>query len=399
MSAGLISIGPAGGLAGWWQRSAPITPASFYRPELDVLRFLAFFLVFVRHTGASIAGEMYEAGGWQAVLADLSMPGSYGVDVFFLLSAYLITDLLMREKERSGRLDIKAFYIRRILRIWPLYFFFLVSMIVLAQFTPVQFPPDAILPMLLFYGNWYLMTNPFFSPAGILWSISLEEQFYAGAPWAVRYLTRRRLVIAAIVLLVVASLARLVIFSVPTIANKAAWFCSFTRLDPIAVGIIVCLLLRGRVPSFAMASRALLIAAGAVTLYVAAVPLNGVADDHTLLEGMIAYPLGTLGALLIFLGFLGARLDWRPLVYLGQISFGLYVYHLLALNIAKEGLVHFTGECPFLWRGAIALPITLLLAMGSYAFLERPFLRLKERFVRAPGGAAGDGLAAARGPT
>lgn len=386
MSAGLVSIIPGGGLAGWLHRAAPITPSSFYRPELDVLRFLAFFLVFVRHTGASIAGAMYEAGGLQAVLADLSMPGSYGVDIFFLLSAYLITELLMREKDRTGTLDIKAFYIRRILRIWPLYFFFLVSMIVLARFTPVQFPPDAIIPMLLFYGNWYLMTNPFFSPAGILWSISLEEQFYAGAPWAVRHLTRRRLVIAALVLLVVASVARVVIFSMPTISNKAAWFCSFTRLDPIAVGILLCLVLRGRVPGFATTTRALLIAAGAVTLYVAAVPLNGVADDHTMLEGLIAYPLGTLGALLIFLGFLGARLDWRPLVYLGQISFGLYVYHLLALNIAKEGLLHFTGDCPFLWRGAIALPITVVLAMASYAFLELPFLRLKERFVSAPVG-------------
>lgn len=138
------------------------------------------------------------------MLADLSMPGSYGVDIFFLLSAYLITELLMREKDRTGTLDIKAFYIRRILRIWPLYFFFLVSMIVLARFTPVQFPPDAIIPMLLFYRNWYLMTNPFFSPAGILWSISLEEQFYAGAPWAVRHLTRRQLVIALPITLVLA---------------------------------------------------------------------------------------------------------------------------------------------------------------------------------------------------
>lgn len=226
----------------------------------------------------------------------------------------------MREKDRTGTLDIKAFYIRRILRIWPLYFFFLVSMIVLSQFTPVQFPPDAIIPMLLFYGNWYLMTNPFFSPAGILWSISLKEQFYACAPWAVRHLSRRRLVIAALVLLVIATASRLVIFSIPSIANKAASFCSFTRLDPIAVGILVCLALRGHVPRFPALTRPLLVAAGAVTLYVAAVPLNGVADDHTMLEGLIAYPLGTL---LIFLGFLGARLDWRPLVYLGQISFGL----------------------------------------------------------------------------
>lgn len=79
MSAG---VGAAAAGGGWRVSAVPAKPGTFYRPELDVLRFLAFVLVFLRHTGASIAGEMYEAGGLQAILADLSMPGSYGVDVF-----------------------------------------------------------------------------------------------------------------------------------------------------------------------------------------------------------------------------------------------------------------------------------------------------------------------------
>jgi peptidoglycan/LPS O-acetylase OafA/YrhL len=74
----------------------------FYRPELDVLRFLAFGMVFLRHTGASIAGDMQRTGGMQAFLAELSASGSYGVDLFFLLSAYLITELFMREIARGG---------------------------------------------------------------------------------------------------------------------------------------------------------------------------------------------------------------------------------------------------------------------------------------------------------
>src|SRR4051812_24548209 len=87
-------------------------PGAWYHPELDILRFGAFFLVFVFHA----VGR----GSWSGFRT-----GGYGVDLFFVLSSYLITEILLREQRTLGKFDIRAFYARRILRIWPLYFVFL----------------------------------------------------------------------------------------------------------------------------------------------------------------------------------------------------------------------------------------------------------------------------------
>src|SRR5579859_4496379 len=95
---------------------------SFYRPELDVLRFFAFLAVFVYHTLYVPLDHLVGRGvpTWFAQLqVSISRAGAYGVDLFFALSAYVITELLLREKAHRGTLDVKAFYIRRILRIWP----------------------------------------------------------------------------------------------------------------------------------------------------------------------------------------------------------------------------------------------------------------------------------------
>jgi peptidoglycan/LPS O-acetylase OafA/YrhL len=349
----------------------------FYRPELDALRFLAFGFVFFYHTTASISGEMVASGGINAIIAKMAAAGSYGVDIFFLLSSYLITELFLREKARTGTVHVIGFYERRVLRIWPLYFFFLTGTLVASRFTQIQFPTQAILPMFLFYGNFWLMAHKFFSPAGILWSISIEEQFYLLSPFAIRNLSRRGLIMVAVLLLVIASESRFLLLSSKAVEPQAVWYCTFSRLDPIATGILACLLLRGRSLLLPAPVRAAFALIGATILYGAAIWLHG-ADKHlSLTDGMLAYPAADIGALAIFMSFLGARIKWRPVTYLGQISYGLYVYHLLTLDIAKVGLLHFTGACPFWQRGAIALPLTVGLAVLSYRFLESPFLKLK----------------------
>ena len=101
------------------------------RPELDSLRFFAFLGVFAFHILPHDPGFYWEHHFLPGVLVNpmcaVAGAGAFGVDLFFALSAYLITVLLLRERELAGRIDIKAFYIRRILRIWPLYFFFIAA--------------------------------------------------------------------------------------------------------------------------------------------------------------------------------------------------------------------------------------------------------------------------------
>lgn len=347
----------------------------FYRPELDALRFLAFFLVYFTHTSASIVDQMAAAGPVQATLADISRGGGYGVDLFFLLSAYLITELLTREMDRTGAIDVPSFYMRRILRIWPLYFSFTLAMLILSRFTPIQFPLDAIAPAFLFYLNWYFVTNPVFSPGSILWSVSVEEQFYVLCPLLVRTLSRQNLLRLCVGLIALASVARFVVLSNSDNWWHNVWFNTFTRLDPIATGILIALVLNGRVPQLRVAARWLLAATGLLLLYFAA-KAEGTMPPW-FLGWMVAFPAADLGAVAIFLAFLGAPITWRPLIFLGQISYGLYVFHVFWLDTVKTVLLHFTGECSFWERGLIALPLTIAAAAMSYRWLEAPFLRLK----------------------
>src|SRR5512142_640167 len=100
--------------------------AAFYRPELDALRFFAFLAVFVTHTvpdHMDFYAAHHISHGAAVVLASVGGSGVFGVSLFFMLSSYLITSLLLKEQQGRGTVDLKAFYLRRILRIWPLYFF------------------------------------------------------------------------------------------------------------------------------------------------------------------------------------------------------------------------------------------------------------------------------------
>jgi peptidoglycan/LPS O-acetylase OafA/YrhL len=102
---------------------------------------------------------------------------------------------------------------------------------------------------------------------------------------------------------------------------------------------------------------------------------------HFVLNQFFLYPLATVGCLLFFLSIYGIDLSFRPLVYFGKISYGLYVYHMLALTVIAQALGGHSGTAVrFLayWFGSLAL--TMILAMLSYRFLESPFLRLKQRF-------------------
>ena len=161
----------------------------FYIPELDVLRFFAFLAVFIMHVCAGLG----------ATSIFLSM-GRFGVDLFFTLSAFLITELLLREKERCGALNVQAFYVRRILRIWPLYFAFLAGALALRALGGVaSISPTYLIAFAFFVGNFaqcWLPSQP--SPGiGPLWSVSIEEQFYLTWPVILRPLSRPQVAVAA----------------------------------------------------------------------------------------------------------------------------------------------------------------------------------------------------------
>src|SRR5271166_5998188 len=226
---------------------------SFYRPELDVVRFFAFLSVFVYHTLNSPLDQLLRrhVPVWFAQLqVSISRAGAYGVDLFFVLSAYLITELLLREKETRGSLNIKSFYLRRILRIWPLYYFFVPLAALVPFLNPDhEFTMKYVLGFLLLAGNWSTIAfGPRHSAALPLWSVSVEEQFYLLWPPVVARLSRRKIAYAAIGMIVVANLARVTVILLHG-NGWSIWANTLARLDPMAAGILLAVFLQGRAPN------------------------------------------------------------------------------------------------------------------------------------------------------
>jgi peptidoglycan/LPS O-acetylase OafA/YrhL len=376
----------------------PTVADRYYRPELDLLRFLAFFCVFATHR-MDMSPIDARACYWGH---HISLVGVFGVPVFFLLSAFLITELLTREQEATGSIDIKAFYARRILRIWPLYFAFFFGLVLLTRvFPPLgRVPTETWLPFSFFAGNWYISTHFWLPsyPVNLLWSISVEEQFYILIPLLTAFGGRFGLKVFSFACLVVAYAFIALYASYPTGGFNSEWTNSFVHFQFFAAGTLLSLYLRGRQPTFHPLLR-LLLPFAALACWLTASIVFGIHADaphhSSIPQALCGWLLVLAGAVLLLFTFLGMpeRYIPRPLVYLGRISYGLYVYHagmyFLVYAIFRENLNAFCermgiGE----WWGAVgmvmAFAATVLVASLSYRFFERPFLRLKDRFTIVP---------------
>jgi len=358
---------------------------SFYRPELDVVRFFAFLSVFVYHTLNVPLDRLVgrHAPMWFAQFqVSVSRAGAYGVDLFFVLSAYLITELLIREKETRGSLDVKSFYLRRILRIWPLYYFFVPLAALVPFLNPEhEFTMHYVVGFLFLAGNWSTIAfGPPHSAALPLWSVSVEEQFYLLWPPVVARLSRRQIALTAVGMIVVANATRVVVLLMHG-NGWSVWANTLARLDPMAAGILLAIFLRGRAPNIGLARRFVMIGAGvvgiALTGYFAAPWGSGLPWLGTL----VSYPVVAASATAIVLGAIGIGLRLRPLEYLGKVSYGLYVYHQMCIWITDRYLHVRNGVLHVCLREVTALALTIAVSAISYALLEGPFLKLKQKFA------------------
>jgi peptidoglycan/LPS O-acetylase OafA/YrhL len=369
-------------------RVSPSSQKRFYEPELDCLRFAAFLAVFIFHARGYL--EIATPTVLRSTIAVICGAGAFGVDVFFVLSAYLITELLLRERKRMGNLDVRAFYWRRILRIWPLYFFFLGVACLLRFIDPSQqFGWKYLTGFSLLAGNWAVVL--FGVPASVahpLWSISMEEQFYLCWPPLVKKLSTRGIVLSAALMLMISNVTRLLLYIFVDPRNQSVWFNTITHLDPIALGILLALLLRTKRIGLTGFGRPLVFGISLVALL--AVSQYGELNWnlHSLSGlGLFGYPVMALSCFGIVAATVGlsSRLTQNSaLIYLGKISYGLYVYHVLGLWITGRlfGNLHAHLRGAFLFVASFGC--TVILAAVSYVVLESPFLELKKRFTYVP---------------
>jgi peptidoglycan/LPS O-acetylase OafA/YrhL len=354
-----------------------ISTGRFYRPELDALRFFAFFLVFFSHAIPLNDHSPH----WTIALR---MACAFGVPIFFCLSAYLITELLFREVRASGGVNTRAFYTRRALRIWPLYFATLFVGFTLSRVFGQPLSIAYLASYLLLVGNWYSVMGGFVS-AGMehLWSITVEEQFYLVWPWLVSRLSRRRLGFALLGVWCLSQSAIAILCTRKVAIDPGIWKNSLTQFQYFALGAGVSIAMRGAIPKIGNAARVLLAIAGLGLFFTATFEFDAYSywDRASLARTLPGYDVVGLGAVLILLSFLGSGAgNLKVLRYLGKISYGLYIYHLpcllLSVFLSRKLVSHYVSLSAI----GMAFPLTLGLAAISYRYFESPFLKMKEHF-------------------
>ena len=366
---------------------------SFFRPELDLLRFAAFSLVFIHH-GFALTQQIPMRGLASEIVEVIRYASGYGLCLFFLLSSYLITEIVLRERESTGTIHIKAFYVRRILRIWPLYSVFLLIGFVVGQiFMSLHISPGFVLQYVFLMGNYAFYHESTGNPIGPLWSISVEEQFYLCWPFLAMRFGRRGLLILSAVLIPVAIVWSGWLTAYAVHPGFAIWTNSITEFECFAVGALLAIAMHGRTWRIHPGYRIGLMVAGlscwVVSDGVFHFKRGELLADRQMVPHVLGFQLIIGGCALLFLSILGQPLrSWcKPLTYLGRISYGLYVFHILAFYVALrvvqakafEHLSH--GAWENVLVAVIAFAITVVLANCSYQFYEKRFLRLKDRFT------------------
>jgi peptidoglycan/LPS O-acetylase OafA/YrhL len=363
---------------------APEKVSRFYRPELDALRFLAFFFVFMGH-GFQVnvrSGVFHRFPLIAHGLSFLTHVGGFGLSLFFFLSSFLITTLLMLERDRAGTIALRSFYMRRILRIWPLYLTFLAIAFAIGQFWgPARFSLHALLAFCAISANWYVIAaGPLPNCVTYLWSISVEEQFYLLWPTCVRRLSVNGIRNFCIGLSV-AGFTGVAVLAYRHTPMINIWFNSITESVFFASGGLLALRLglRAQRKSWALSLCGICVCTVAWLIADKYLDFDWQKESLTPIRAVLSLALIVVGVNALLWAFLHLprKALIAPLVYLGRISYGLYVFHGLALMLASQFFAHrLPGG---LWL-LPAFGCTVLLAVISYEFFEKPFLRLKHRF-------------------
>ena len=353
-------------------------PKSRYIPALDGLRAFAVLAVIAYHM------NMPWARG-----------GLLGVTIFFVLSGYLITGLLLAEYDHSGTISLKDFWLRRARRILPAVLFMLVIVCALcvlfnhALLTKMR--PD-IIPTALFFNNWwqifhnvsYFQTLGAPSPVEHCWSLSIEEQFYLVWPLlllaALRSGVPKRMMQRATLVLVVVSIVLMALLYSPTADPSRAYYGTDTRAFSLLIGALLAMIWPARFlnessgASLSAKERTVLDAMGfaAIVGLALMVALTNGFTAFAYRGGIALCSLLSAVAIAVMVhpvSLLAKLFSWKPLVWIGKLSYSLYLWHFPVLLLTTPGNIQ--TEAPW-WLRIVQLALMLGITWFSYTYIENP---------------------------
>ncbi len=343
--------------------------------SLDGLRAVSILLVVLGHSYAAAFEPKGAPGLAVASLADL------GVGIFFVISGFLITTLLLQELAKYGEISLKQFYIRRTFRILPPFYAYMVVVLVLmlcgAAVVTMRFWLEAV----LFTRDYFLLGRDRWTSG--IWSLSVEEQFYLMWPACLAYFGTRRARNMAIGLIAISPLIRIVSHMFFTANWGFAEGLTFhNRIDGLMLGCVLAILETD--PKFYERYRRLLhpaaVAAAVVFLLVVSPTLTGIFDRFYRVP--IKYTLDNLAITYVIWFFVrnassigGRILNWGPIVHIGQLSYSMYLWGPVAAYLAhKSGLTHGSVS-----EALLTIPVLFGISEMSWRLVEQPALRLRGR--------------------
>ena len=343
---------------------------SGYIPGLDGIRALAVFLVIFEHSVIHGDYIRYSGFGLHA--------GRTGVDLFFVLSGYLITTLLLREESRTGTISLRHFYIRRALRLFPALWLYLLA---IGALTAGGWLP---------HNPWHSFVSSFLYVRNLvgrgyetdhLWSLSIEEQFYVLWPLVVIAFPRRNVARLVLGLGAIVAITSWRVYATKhgLASDGALCIRSDFRFDSPLIGCVLALACatfpdRVRLANGTGLRSDVLTVLGLATLagWVYFRP------ESSIVPGTLDTWAGLIGVTLVLSqtgrpGYLSRCLTLAPLVYTGRISYGVYLWQMLFVGPPLPGFETIRSL-------PLGIVLTFVAAIVSYTYLETPILRLKDRY-------------------
>ncbi|HZI69008.1 MAG TPA: acyltransferase [Hanamia sp.] len=356
-----------------------------YFPQIDSLRGLSFFAIFLFHTVRLPRSNFLGDSFIRFIYGNLHL----GVEIFFVLSAFLLTMLAFIEYDKNGDFSFKNYFTRRALRIWPLYFLLLLISFLLIPRIAAIFNYNVSLPNAWFYiffiSNFYLPDHVFFLK--ILWTISVEEQFYLIWGLSLKFLKKRiKLIIGLLIMVSISFSIYALIFKISQYFNTLTYLVDF---------------------GFGALAATLLFSKNKISKWIAGMsPVQkNIFHFYLLFHFILFYFLDNYSTGLtndflsllnryVFLFYIALLLieqvmndatvtvlkNNKFLVYTGKLSYGLYCYHGLVITFINLLILKYS--LPNVLMIIIYLILDFGVATISYYYFEKPFLSLKQRLRR-----------------